>query len=455
MRILFITHFFPPARNAGTENYTLGLAKAFSKRGHEVQVLCAEDWERGESYWNGVSNDSYEGISVHRIHLNWSKASNPNKVLYDSLRVEEWLDQFLGEQKLDLVHVTSTMTLGIGVLRSVKRAGIALILTLMDFWFICPSVQLLRSDGNLCDGDTSAWQCLSCLLANSNWYQSFRQFPVPEAIQSKSFEMLSQVNFIAKQRGLRGMLLNMAERKMVLTAALSLPDRILTHSKIVQQLFGQNVAVRIDLLRNGQALPWPGQFPPKASSSILRFGYIGQIEKIKGVHILVEAFQQASVKQQARLDIWGDLTRNPSYVMELRARSDHNESINFLGRFDRMQLASVLAEIDVLVVPSIWYENAPLVIQEAFAAGVPVIASNLGGMAEAVAHEVNGLLFERGDSNDLARQIKRIADEPGLLPQLKAGIPAIKPIDEEAEQLEQIYFELTSRINDAGMEKYS
>jgi glycosyltransferase involved in cell wall biosynthesis len=455
MRILFITHFFPPGRNAGTENYTLGLAKAFTKRGHEVQVLCAEDWESGDSYWNGVSNEYYDGIPVHRIHLNWSKADNPNKVLYDSLPVEKWLDQFLGEQKFDLVHVTSTMTLGIGVLRSVNRAGIALILTLMDFWFICPSVQLLRSDGNLCDGDTSAWECLSCLLENSNWYRSFKKLPVPEAIQSKPLEWLSRVNMISKQRGLRGMLLNMAERKEELIAALSLPDRILAHSKIVQQLFGRNVSVRVDLLRNGQSLPWQGQFPPKASSSLLRFGYIGQIEKIKGVHVLIEAFQKASIDQHAHLDIWGDLTRNPSYVTELKALSDHNSSINFLGRFDRVQLASVLAGIDVLVVPSIWYENAPLVIQEAFAAGVPVIASNLGGMAEAVTHEVNGLLFERGDSTDLARQIKRIADEPALLSQLKAGIPSIKPIEDEAEQLEQIYFELISRINNAEMEKFS
>jgi glycosyltransferase involved in cell wall biosynthesis len=325
---------------------------------------------------------------------------------------------------------------------------------LMDFWFICPSVQLLRSDGDLCDGDTSAWECISCLLANSNWYRSFRKFPVPEAIRSRPLEWLSRVNIIAKQRGMRGMLLNMAERKLELAAALSLPDRILTHSKIVQQLFGRNVSVRVDLLRNGQSLPWQGQFPLKVSSSILRFGYIGQIERIKGVHVLVEAFQKASINQHARLDIWGDLTRNSAYVTELKALSDHNPSINFLGRFDRAQLASVLSEIDVLVVPSIWYENAPLVIQESFAAGIPVITSNLGGMAEAVTREVNGLLFERGDSTDLARQIKRIVEEPALLSQLKAGIPAIKAIEDEAEQLEQIYFELTSRISNSEMEKY-
>jgi glycosyltransferase involved in cell wall biosynthesis len=452
MRILFITHFFPPTRNAGTENYTLGLAKAFLNKGHDVEVLCAEDWEYGDSYWNGVTEGFYEGVLVHRIHLNWLKASNPNRILYDSSPVEEWLDQFLREQKFDLVHITSVMTLGIGVMRSVKRAGLPLILTLMDFWFICPSIQLLRSDGSLCDGKTSVWQCQSCLLAGSHLFQRIQQIPISETVQSNFFETLSHVNFITKRRGLRGMLLNMSERKMNLTAALSLPDVILAHSKTVQQIVNQNTSIRVDLLQNGQDLPWRDNLPPKKASGSLRFGYIGQIESIKGVHILVEAFQRAHIDEQAHLNIWGDLTRNPSYVKQIQLLSDHNPSINFLGRFDREQLATVLAEMDVLVVPSIWYENAPLVIQEAFAAGMPVVASNVGGMAEAVAHEVNGLLFERGDSDDLARQLKRIAEEPGLLDRLRYGIPMVKQVNEEMEELEQIYIELLQVASASGME---
>lgn len=455
MRILLVTHFFPPFHNAGTENYTFGLAKAFLNKGHEVQVLCAEDWGNGDGYWNGVTQDVFEDISVHRIHLNWLKASNPNKVLYDSFPVEKWLDRFFVEHKFDLVHITSTITLGIGVLRSVKRAGLPLVLSLMDFWFICPSVQLLRSDGSLCDGQTSAWQCQSCLLAMSHLYQRVKHFPVSESLHSKIFGALSQVNMVSSMRGFRGMLLNMSERKADLTAVLSLPDRILSHSKIVQQIVSQNIPVRIDVLPNGQALPWKENLPPRAVSSNIRFGYIGQIEPIKGVHLLVEAFQGANINDRARLMIWGDLTRNPSYVLQLQALSDHNTSIELLGRFDRSQLASVLSEIDVLVVPSIWYENAPLVIQEAFAAGIPVVATELGGMAEAVTHEVNGLLFERGDSIDLARQLKRVADEPGLLDRLRVGIPSVKRVDEEITELERIYMDLlqTTTVIGKGSEE--
>ena len=138
MRVLLITHFFPPKHNAGTENYTLTLGRALLAQGHDVQVLCAEDWQSGEEYWNGVTEDIYKDLKVHRVHLNWLKARNPNRALYDSRTVEKWLDQFLDSHKFDVVHITSAHSLGVDVLRSVKRASIPLLLTLMDFWFICP-----------------------------------------------------------------------------------------------------------------------------------------------------------------------------------------------------------------------------------------------------------------------------------------------------------------------------
>jgi glycosyltransferase involved in cell wall biosynthesis len=121
---------------------------------------------------------------------------------------------------------------------------------------------------------------------------------------------------------------------------------------------------------------------------------------------------------------------------------DGIDSISFCGRFDHDQLAQVLSGIDVLIVPSIWYENAPLVIQEAFAVKTPVIATNLGGMAEAVTHEVNGLLFEPGSVEDLSKQLRRVVEEKGLIEKLISGIPEVKPIDQEVLELEQIYTNL-------------
>ena len=213
MRILFITHFFPPKYTAGTENYTHGLAHAFLDKGYEVQVVCADDWQAGATYWNGVTEDTYEGVPVNRIHLNWTRMKNPNHVLYDSHPVERWLQEFLDGFKPDLVHVTSTHSLGVGVLRAVKRAGIPLVLTLMDFWFLCPNHQLYRSNGDLCDGRTTPWECQQCLLAGSNLYHRLSKAIPKNSAQSWFWGTLAHLTVINRQRGLRGMLLDIEERK--------------------------------------------------------------------------------------------------------------------------------------------------------------------------------------------------------------------------------------------------
>ena len=102
-----------------------------------------------------------------------------------------------------------------------------------------------------------------------------------------------------------------------------------------------------------------------------------------------------------------------------------------------------------MVVPSVWYENNPLVIQEAFAARVPVIAANLGGMAEFARDEVDGLLFAAGDSDDLAASLARFAEDPALRGRLAAGIPPVRDVNSEIAELETLYRELIHRRDHA------
>jgi glycosyltransferase involved in cell wall biosynthesis len=439
MNILLVTHFFPPTHNAGTENYTLGLAKALLARGHNVSVVCAEGWNHGVSYWNGVTEDLFNGLPVHRIHLNWNKASDPNQVLYDSMPVERWLDRFLESEKPDIVHVTSTYSLGVGVLRSVRRAGIPLVLTLMDFWFLCPRTVLLRGDGELCDGRTTPEECRECLLASSNLYNRLNYF-LPSQFQATLWKAISHQSALGRIRGARGMALNMEKRKVIMKQVLEMPDVILSHSRFVQHMFTQaNLSQRVVHLPNGHELSWIASYHGKRKSSLTRIGYMGQISPIKGVHVLIEAYEKAKTDRSVRLDIWGDLEKDRYYTQRLKEMIGTTESIYLRGHFQRDQLAEVLAEIDVLVVPSLWYENAPLVIYESLAAKTPVIVTDLGGMSEAVHHGVNGLLFKRGDANDLARQLRRIIEEPDLLENLGSNITPVKTVGEEVEELLAIY----------------
>ena len=438
-KILLITHFLPPSHTAGTEQYTLALGKTLHARGSDVTILCAEDWDHGEKYWNGVTEELLESVRVLRIHLNWQKARKTNRILYDSKPVEKWLDKYLAANKFDLVHVTSTYSLGVGVLRSVKRANIPLVLTLMDFWFLCPSLQLLRSDGELCDGNTTPMQCEACLMANSNVYQRMKKVSMSEPTSALFWNQLSHINFLTRQRGLRGILLDMSHRKAIMKETFELPDLVISPSQIVQTMFAKNAGRPVELLPYHHDLSWLKDYHETMRSDILHIGYLGQIQKIKGVHLLIDAFVKAGIESKAHLHIWGDYSNNPQYENHIRARMGNNPSIILHGKYARDQLGPILSKLDIVVVPSIWYENAPLVIQESFATKTPVIATNLGGMSEAVTHEINGLLFERNDSDDLARQLKRVVDEQDLLERLKRGIPSVRGFNADALDIEIIY----------------
>jgi Glycosyl transferases group 1 len=173
----------------------------------------------------------------------------------------------------------------------------------------------------------------------------------------------------------------------------------------------------------------------------LRVGFVGTIAPYKGVHLLVEAFQEIS-NPDVSCRIWGDLGTFPDYKAELLAMSKP-DNLEFEGRFDNSKIADVLAEVDVLVVPSIWFENSPLTIHEAFLAGVPVLTSDEGGMAELVEEGVNGLHFRMGDAADLRKKILRLAEEDGLLASL-CGFPHIKTIAEDTDLMERRYEELAA-----------
>jgi glycosyltransferase involved in cell wall biosynthesis len=446
LKVLLISNGFPPHHWAGTETYTAAIAQGLRKRNHQVQVLCGGDWEDGLDYYNGHSDDLYQDIPVRRLNLNWANAPDPFLYLYNNPVVADYLVNYLDELQPDLVHVTSCERLSASVLQTVKGADLPLILSLTDFWFLCPRINLLRSDGANCSGQTTAWQCLKCQLRHTKAYRWARR-TLPEKSVAQLLTTISQYPQFTRQPGLRGMAGDMDDRKAFLHKALTWPDRRITASQFVHDMFVANgITVPIKVQPYGHDLAWLKSYTGKTSSDVIRIGFIGQINTHKGAHLLLHAANQLqdALGPRFSLSIYGDLEKAPGYSARLRDLAANIAHAQFCGTYAREQSADVYANLDVLVVPSLWYDF-PLVICEAFATKTPIIATRLGGMAEAVTHEVSGLLFERGDVDDLTRQLQRIIEEPDLLERLQAGVPPVKTIEEEVSELEAIYHNLTAR----------
>ena len=176
------------------------------------------------------------------------------------------------------------------------------------------------------------------------------------------------------------------------------------------------------------------------------WGTVGTLVWHKGVHVLIDAVR-ALPPGDVELRIFGEPGVFPAYSRELKARAA-GLSVRFEGSFDRHAVADVYGDMDVLVVPSLWLENSPLVIHEAFTAGVPVVASRMGGIVDLVRDGDNGLLYEATSPEALANALRSLIEQPGRLAQLAARVqttPPAKTIADDAREWTDTYSELVAR----------
>jgi len=446
MNVLLATHHFPPKYWGGGELRTYETARWLQQQGHRVMVLCIESIRDGdgktlrytEDVFGGTADEP--GIRVRRLYFNLAASADPFVYSYDNPLIAAHLRLLLAQEQPDLFHVIGGYLISSSVLETAREFGIPTLVTLLEFWFLCPTNILLRGDGTLCNGPSDLVDCARCLMDTQ------RRFRIPDTRlprASRAFwHFAASQPALGRPLGVTTRTAELAQRRAVLHDALVNTDAIISPSQFVVDVFAENGVPRekMHLIGHIEDEPPITTRWHKSPSDVLRIGYMGQIIRMKGVDVLVDAFLKLNPgTAKVELKIYGNLQAAPEFGRALQARAAGNPGIIFAGTYDRDQVYRVLENVDVVVFPSIWYENAPRVIREAFETGTPVIATNLGSAAEYVIHNENGLLFEKGDVADLTAQLQRLIDEPGLVAKLRAGIPRVKPIEQEMRELSDLY----------------
>lgn len=403
MRLLFVIHQFFPDCRSGTEQYCLAVGRAARAAGHDVTVLSL-NWDHDRD-WPPIRlmELPYDGFRVLRLD-HWRRI-NPNDVLrdYDNRHVEGWFRAVLDDVRPEAVHFFHLRQLGSGLIRVAREAGVRTIVNLMDFWFLCPRFTLLRADGTLCDGPPDGGAgCVPC------------QHPELAAVQPQLGPAALSSDPPARLRAL-------LDRPAAQLQALAQADAVVAPSRFLAAMFARNgfPAERITVVPYGLAagrITAPPVVRPRAP---LQLGFCGVLSPWKAPHLAIEAVRGSRAPVRLRLHGNAAEPMFADYIRGLRERAGDDPRITFEGAYDEAGASAVFAGLDALVVPSIWYENTPFVVLEAFAAGIPVLASDLGGLSEVVQHGSNGLLFRAGGASALRAAIERLVDEPDLYARLR------------------------------------
>jgi glycosyltransferase involved in cell wall biosynthesis len=427
MNILYAVHHFPPNYTGGAEWRTHRTASIMQRKGYSVYVVCIENITFGKLKRVEVKEELFGELPVFRLNMELDIRPDQIGYLYENPVLGETISELIETTRTDLFHLFGGYLLNVAALQSSRSKGVPSIVSLTDFWYLCPNIQMIRSNGEVSTFPIEEWECARCMGEKRRRYRWLgRIFP---RVMAFYWKHQSQTVIDIKRRT------SLLIRELNLARLIISPSNFLRESYI---RYGVNPQ-KIVFSRQGVDLStFPECIPDKISRGILRVGYIGQIVDIKGVHILIEAINKLKAFP-IQLSIYGDLTKYPNYVKGLRNMAGNNPNIQLKGEFDRKDLLQVMDGIDVLVVPSLWYENSPNIILEAFATCTPVIASDLGGMAELVRHQENGLLFEPGDSTKLAEQIQLLLESPALREKFSKPIESVKNLQIEMDELEKIY----------------
>ena len=407
MRVLFLLHAHPELQAGGTEIFARDLFRAL-KRDHAAEGLFLAGTAPHQRPQSPGTPFQAVGAEPDEMLL-WSGGFDPFFMSQiDAHGVGQPLAELLAELQPDLVHVHHLMTLGVEVIGLVRRVlpATPVVMTLHDYYPICANDgQMATTGGALCHG-ASLDACRGCFPDRSLTDFRLRELHIGGA--------LAQVDhFIAPSRFLR--------------------DRYVA--------WGLDPA-RVSVVPNG--LPAFDAVPARAAERRDRFAFFGHINRFKGATVALEAsgrLSRAGVAHGLALH-GGTAHQAADTVARFDKAREQAPDARWGGAYRREDMPRLMAGADWVVFPSTWWENAPLVINEAFQHGRPVICSGIGGAAELVRDGVNGLHAPVGDAAGLAEVMRRAAEEPGLWQRLRQGIEPPVGVGESAARHRVLYDEL-------------
>jgi glycosyltransferase involved in cell wall biosynthesis len=369
-RVLIAAHSHPELTKGGAEIAAWQLHRALAADGRFASAFLGSGGtpRPGPSIAQPMGEDEYLYTPGD---FDWFTFANRNE------RFPEDFTALLRQLRPDIMHFHHYAQFGVEAFLIARRAlpEIRLVLTLHEFQAICNHFgqMVTRPQRSLCSAATLV-ACHRCfperstvdLFLREHWLKSF--FGLIDAFVAPS-------HFLARRYIEWGL---PAERMHVI----------------------------------GNAIAAPAEVPPRPRRSPrLQVGFFGQMSPLKGIGVLLDAAEELADTPEIAINIHGDDSNQPEpFREELAARlAKASPNVRLHGAYDNTRVDALMRDMDLIVMPSVWWENAPVVIEEALRNRVPVLCSDIGGMAEAVRDGIDGFHFAVGSGLELAALLRELA----------------------------------------------
>ena len=393
LRVLVASHSHPEITKGGAEIAAFQLYRGYAARPDCVAWFLGCD-RRPTRSDTPITQPFGRNDFLYSVgEFDWFKFSNRDP------RLPEAFTNLLLELRPDVVHFHHYINLGVEIFALVRRVlpDAKIIVTLHEYLAICNHHgQMVTSPHrNLCY-QANPQRCIEC------------------------FPQISESDFFLRKRYI--------EHFFAFVDHFVSPSQFLADRYIGWGMLDSRISVIENLVQ-----PPRGSVKPVGNSGPLRAGFFGQLSFLKGANVLFDAADLLAKDERTDItvEIFGDYRSQPlEFQKELQERMEKvGSNVVLHGPYDGTRVDMLMQSVDVVMVPSVWWENSPLVIQEALRNGRPLICSDIGGMAEKVRDGIDGFHFHAGSAMFLATLLKRLAGDRQLLTDVIGTMRKVHTVD--------------------------